>query len=245
MSKNVEFELKADRKFEEQYQELERKVSETFPEIPEIDAFGWDYHNLKLLAIDTVTCGDCIVKQYGKEEKLKDKFHDKVRETIKGIKDEDSGISRFSVSEKVLGCNFDSSNPEDVKKIVNKLKEMDRDEYKVQKRVYRPWGFFQNLELGDRFQVKRIMVKVGSVLSLQKHHHRSEHWIIVKGTGQVTLGQETFLLTEGQSTYIPLGEVHRIGNPGNIDLEFIEVQIGSYLGEDDIVRLEDQYGRIK
>lgn len=139
----------------------------------------------------------------------------------------------------------DKKKTQDVKKIVNKLKEMDRDEYKVQKRVYRPWGFFQNLELGDRFQVKRIMVKVGSVLSLQKHHHRSEHWIIVKGTGQVTLGQETFLLTEGQSTYIPLGEVHRIGNPGNIDLEFIEVQIGSYLGEDDIVRLEDQYGRIK
>jgi len=139
----------------------------------------------------------------------------------------------------------DKKKTQDVKKIVNKLKEMDRDEYKVQKRVYRPWGFFQNLELGDRFQVKRIMVKVGSVLSLQKHHHRAEHWIIVKGTGQVTLGQDTFLLTEGQSTYIPLGEVHRIGNPGNIDLEFIEVQIGTYLGEDDIVRLEDQYGRIK
>jgi mannose-1-phosphate guanylyltransferase/mannose-6-phosphate isomerase len=97
--------------------------------------------------------------------------------------------------------------------------------------------------MGERFQVKRIGVKPGASLSLQKHHHRAEHWIVVKGTAQVTRGSETFLLSENQSTYIPIGEVHRLHNPGKLDLEMIEVQSGSYLGEDDIVRFDDSYGR--
>jgi mannose-1-phosphate guanylyltransferase / mannose-6-phosphate isomerase len=110
-------------------------------------------------------------------------------------------------------------------------------------RVHRPWGSYQSVDNGDRHQVKRIIVKPGGRLSLQKHHHRAEHWIVVAGTARITRGEEEFLLEENQSTYIPVGVKHRIENPGIIPLEIIEVQSGSYLGEDDIVRFEDRYGR--
>jgi len=109
--------------------------------------------------------------------------------------------------------------------------------------VNRPWGAYEGIDVGDRFQVKRITVNPGASLSLQKHHHRAEHWVVVRGTARVTCGENSFLLGENQSTYIPLGDVHRLENPGQIPLEIIEVQSGSYLGEDDIVRLEDVYGR--
>jgi mannose-1-phosphate guanylyltransferase/mannose-6-phosphate isomerase len=109
--------------------------------------------------------------------------------------------------------------------------------------VYRPWGTYEGIDMGDRFQVKRITVKPGGKLSLQMHHHRAEHWIVVSGTAQVTKGDEVFLLSENQSTFIPLGVRHRLENPGTIPLELIEVQSGSYLGEDDIVRFQDVYNR--
>lgn len=134
---------------------------------------------------------------------------------------------------------------QDVKKIVAKLKALKRPEAVDHPKVYRPWGSYETIALADRFQVKRITVKPGQKLSLQKHHHRAEHWIVVQGTAQVTCGEKVFLLHEDQSTYIPLGEKHRLENPGNIPLELIEVQSGSYLGEDDIVRFDDVYGRAK
>lgn len=109
--------------------------------------------------------------------------------------------------------------------------------------VHRPWGWYDSIDEGGRFKVKRIQVKPGASLSLQKHHHRAEHWVVVKGTAEITCGDKKLSLTENQSTYIPLGEVHRLANPGAIPLEIIEVQSGSYLGEDDIVRFEDHYGR--
>ncbi len=132
---------------------------------------------------------------------------------------------------------------QDVKKIIAWLKEQGREERLVHRRVYRPWGSYEGLDEGERFQVKRIVVKPGGKLSLQMHHHRAEHWIVVCGTARVVRGEETFLLTENQSTYIPLGVKHRLENPGTIPLELIEVQSGPYLGEDDIVRFEDAYKR--
>ncbi len=132
---------------------------------------------------------------------------------------------------------------QDVKQIVNQLKKEQRPELKNHRRVSRPWGTYEGIDAGDRFQVKRIVVNPGETLSLQKHHHRAEHWIVVKGTANVTCGDKTFLLTENQSTYIPIGETHRLENPGIMPLELIEVQSGAYLGEDDIVRFEDVYGR--
>ncbi|MDH3513969.1 MAG: mannose-1-phosphate guanylyltransferase/mannose-6-phosphate isomerase [Gammaproteobacteria bacterium] len=134
---------------------------------------------------------------------------------------------------------------QNVKEIVARLKSEKRSEYQAHRRVYRPWGYYEGIDAGQRFQVKRLMVKPGAALSLQMHHHRAEHWIVVKGTARVTRGEETFMLTENQSTYIPLGTTHRLENPGNIPLEIIEVQSGSYLGEDDIVRFEDKYNRTK
>ena len=110
-------------------------------------------------------------------------------------------------------------------------------------RFYRPWGWYETLSLGTRFQVKRIMVKQGAQLSLQSHHHRAEHWVVVQGTATVTVGENVTLLSENQSVYIPLGAVHRLANPGKVDLHLIEVQSGAYLGEDDIVRYEDIYAR--
>ncbi|MCD6188564.1 MAG: mannose-1-phosphate guanylyltransferase/mannose-6-phosphate isomerase [Desulfuromusa sp.] len=132
---------------------------------------------------------------------------------------------------------------QNVKGIVAQLKQQDRTEANLHRRVNRPWGAYEGVDAGERFQVKRITVNPGASLSLQKHHHRAEHWIVVKGTAKVTCGDNILLLTENQSTYIPLGEVHRLENPGHIPLEIIEVQSGSYLGEDDIIRLEDAYGR--
>lgn len=133
---------------------------------------------------------------------------------------------------------------QDVKLLVNQLKASGREEYKLHRKVHRPWGSYEGIARADRFQVKRITVNPGARLSLQKHHHRSEHWVIVKGSAIVTRGEEEVLLTEDQSTYIPLGVVHRLTNPGVIPLEVIEVQTGSYLGEDDIVRFEDIYSRV-
>ena len=132
---------------------------------------------------------------------------------------------------------------QDVKKIVEQLKGANRSEHSLHRVVHRPWGSYDSLEAGERFQVKRIVVKPGASLSLQKHHHRAEHWIVVSGTAEVTCDDKVFLLGENQSTYIPLGSKHRLRNPGKVALELIEVQSGSYLGEDDIVRFDDVYGR--
>ena len=143
----------------------------------------------------------------------------------------------------VLIANKDNS--QDVKHIVNLLKAQERDEHLVHRKVYRPWGAYEGVVAGDRFQVKRITVNPGASLSLQMHHHRAEHWIVVRGTAKVTRGEDQFLLGENESTYIPLGVTHRLQNPGSLPLEIIEVQSGSYLGEDDIVRFEDVYGREK
>ena len=119
------------------------------------------------------------------------------------------------------------------------------EEHTLHRKVHRPWGWYDSIDEGERFKVKRIGVNPKASLSLQMHHHRAEHWIVVQGTAEVTCGERVFVLTENQSTYIPLGEVHRLANPGTVPLEIIEVQSGSYLGEDDIVRFEDQYGRAK
>ncbi len=132
---------------------------------------------------------------------------------------------------------------ESVKEVVSLLEKGQLTEAVTHRKVARPWGWYDSVDMGERFQVKRIGVKPGASLSLQKHHHRAEHWIVVAGTAEVTRGTETFLLSENQSTYIPIGEVHRLKNPGKVYLEMIEVQSGSYLGEDDIVRLQDTYGR--
>lgn len=132
---------------------------------------------------------------------------------------------------------------EDVKRVVEWLKTKGREERLMHRCVWRPWGFYEAVDAGDRFQVKRITVNPGQSLSLQMHHHRAEHWVVVKGTARVTRGEEQFLLSEDQSTYIPVGVTHRLENPGTIPLELIEVQSGSYLGEDDIVRLQDTYNR--
>ena len=132
---------------------------------------------------------------------------------------------------------------EQVKDVVAHLAKSDVPQAAAHRRVARPWGWYDSIDTGERFQVKRIGVKPGASLSLQKHHHRAEHWIVVKGTAEVTRGQEVYLLSENQSTYIPIGELHRLHNPGKMELEMIEVQSGAYLGEDDIVRLEDRYGR--
>lgn len=139
----------------------------------------------------------------------------------------------------------DKSKVQNIKDIVNELKEQHRSETKIHREVYRPWGKYDSVDQGERFQVKRITVNPGAKLSVQMHHHRAEHWIIVSGTAKVTLDDETILLSENQSTYIPIGVVHALENPGKLPLEMIEVQSGSYLGEDDIVRFEDKYGRVK
>ena len=154
-----------------------------------------------------------------------------------GVKD----VIVIETSDAVLVA--DKGRSQDIKRIVKHLKELGREEFLFHSKVYRPWGSYEGLVQGDRFQVKLIIVKPGAKLSVQMHHHRAEHWIIVKGTAKVQRGDETILLTENESTFIPLGTVHSLENPGKIPLELIEVQSGSYLGEDDIVRLEDVYGR--
>lgn len=132
---------------------------------------------------------------------------------------------------------------QDVKSIVNELKARERCEHLNHRKVQRPWGSYDSIDIGVGFQVKRITVNLGASLSLQKHHHRAEHWIVVSGTAEVTCGENVFIVEKNQSTYIPLGEKHRLRNPGKIPLKLIEVQSGDYLGEDDIVRFEDNYGR--
>jgi len=132
---------------------------------------------------------------------------------------------------------------QEVKKIVEQLRKVQRSEAVIHREVYRPWGKYDSVDVGERFQVKRITVKPGAKLSVQMHHHRAEHWIIVSGTAKVTIDEKTLLLSENQSAYIPIGAVHALENPGKLPLEMIEVQSGSYLGEDDIVRFEDKYGR--
>jgi mannose-1-phosphate guanylyltransferase/mannose-6-phosphate isomerase len=138
----------------------------------------------------------------------------------------------------------DRQQSQDVKKIVQQLGAEQRGEQALHRKVHRPWGWYDSIDNGPRHQVKRIMVKPGASLSLQMHHHRAEHWIVVNGTAEVTVGEQVILLSENQSTYIPLGTTHRLRNPGKVPLEIIEVQSGSYLGEDDIVRFEDTYGRV-
>ncbi len=137
----------------------------------------------------------------------------------------------------------DKNNSQDVKHIVSQLEAQKRAEKNLHRKVARPWGWYDSVDEGERFKVKRIQVKPGASLSLQMHHHRAEHWIVVKGTAEITNGDKVFILTENQSTYIPQGQTHRLTNPGDTPLEIIEVQSGLYLGEDDIVRFEDSYGR--
>lgn len=139
----------------------------------------------------------------------------------------------------------EKSRSQEVKHIVAQLQKTQREEHLLHRKVHRPWGWYDSIDEGGRFKVKRIQVKPKASLSLQKHHHRAEHWIVVTGTAEITNGEKVLTLTENQSTYIPLGEVHRLSNPGTIPLEIIEVQSGSYLGEDDIIRFEDNYGRSK
>jgi mannose-1-phosphate guanylyltransferase len=143
----------------------------------------------------------------------------------------------------VLVANKDKV--QDIKKVVNQLKADKRPEFEFHREVFRPWGSYDSIDNGERFQVKRITVKPGEKLSVQMHHHRAEHWIVVAGTAKVTNGDETLLLSENQSTYIPVGVIHALENPGKIPLELIEVQSGTYLGEDDIVRFSDRYGRVE
>jgi mannose-1-phosphate guanylyltransferase len=133
---------------------------------------------------------------------------------------------------------------QDVKVVAQHLKAESRTEWQHHREVYRPWGKYDSIDIGDRYQVKRITVKPGAKLSVQMHHHRAEHWVVVSGTAKVTNGEKTFILSENESTYIPVGVIHALENPGKVPLEMIEVQSGSYLGEDDIVRFEDIYGRV-
>jgi len=149
----------------------------------------------------------------------------------------------IETSDAILVSPMDRS--QDIKHLVSKLKSSERSEAKIHRKVYRPWGAYESIDFASRFQVKRITVKPGGILSLQKHYHRSEHWIVVSGTALVTKDNESFLLKEDESTYLPLGVTHRLENPGKIPLELIEVQTGPYLGEDDIARFEDVYGRTK
>ncbi len=159
--------------------------------------------------------------------------------TLVGVQD----LVVVETADAVLVANKHSS--QDVKHIVQQLTEQKREEQTLHRKVHRPWGWYDSIDEGGRFKVKRIQVKPKASLSLQKHHHRAEHWIVVTGTAEITNGDQVLTLTENQSTYIPLGAVHRLVNPGTIPLEIIEVQSGSYLGEDDIVRFEDTYGRVK
>ncbi len=158
--------------------------------------------------------------------------------TLVGVQD----LVVVETADAVLVANKHSS--QDVKYIVNQLTVHKREEQTLHRKVHRPWGWYDSIDEGWRFKVKRIQVKPGASLSLQKHHHRAEHWIVVTGTAEITNGSQVFILTENQSTYIAVGEVHRLANPGSIPLEIIEVQTGGYLSEDDIMRINDTYGRL-
>ena len=191
----------------------------------------WDIEdkdkNQNVLSGDTLThdSHNCLVKA---EQKLV---------TLVGVDD----LVVIETKDAVLVAAKDKV--QDVKTIVQKLQKDRRSEAELHREVYRPWGKYDSIDMGDRFQVKRITVKPGESSSLQMHHHRAEHWIIVTGTAEVTCDDKTFLCTENQAAYIPQGSTHRIANPGKFPLEMIEVQSGCYLGEDDIVRFEDMYGR--
>ena len=137
----------------------------------------------------------------------------------------------------------DRNRSQDVKNIVARLSNCGREEHLLHRKVHRPWGWYDSVDEGDRFKVKRILVNPKSSLSLQMHHHRAEHWVVVRGTAQVTNGEQVTVLHENESTYIPIGAKHRLANPGDVPLEIVEVQSGGYLGEDDIVRFDDDYGR--
>jgi mannose-1-phosphate guanylyltransferase/mannose-6-phosphate isomerase len=157
--------------------------------------------------------------------------------TVIGLND----VVIVSTADAVLVAARDKA--EHVKALVERLKTQNRREAIEHRRIYRPWGYYQSIDTGARYQVKRIVVKPGAKLSLQKHFHRAEHWVVVKGTAEVTVNGETRSIHENESVYVPIGGTHRLGNPGKIPLELIEVQVGSYLGEDDIVRLDDVYDR--
>jgi mannose-1-phosphate guanylyltransferase / mannose-6-phosphate isomerase len=157
--------------------------------------------------------------------------------TVAGLKD----VVVIADDDAVLVTRRDDA--EGMRKVVGHLRDRGYAQADTHARGYRPWGFYRSLDSGDRFQVKRIVVKPSAQLSLQRHAHRAEHWIVVRGVAEVTIGDETRMLRENESTYIPQGAMHRLRNPGKIDLELIEVQTGSYLGEDDIERFDDIYGR--
>ncbi|BFM16514.1 mannose-1-phosphate guanyltransferase [Maricurvus nonylphenolicus] len=165
------------------------------------------------------------------------------------VRNEDKLIALVGVRDLVVVESDDAimvahkDRAQDVKSIVSCLKASEREEADLHRKVFRPWGYYDSIDFGERFQVKRIVVNPGEKLSLQMHHHRAEHWIVVSGTAKVTKSEEVFLVSENESTYIPIGVKHRLENPGAIPLEMIEVQSGSYLGEDDILRFEDSYGR--
>lgn len=167
------------------------------------------------------------------------------------IRSDDKLVAVTGIDDLVIVATKDAlmvahkDNIQDTKVIVDKLKEAKRSEWDLPREVCRPWGKYDGIDKGDGYQVKRITVKPGAKLSVQMHHHRAEHWVVVSGSAKVTNGEKTFLLSKNESTYIPLGAVHALENPGKVDLELIEVQSGSYLGEDDIVRFEDRYGRVK
>ena len=165
------------------------------------------------------------------------------------VRTDDKLVAAIGVDDLVIVSTKDvlvvahKDSDQDVKKIAEQLKQKKRTEWELHREVYRPWGKYDSIDSGDRYQAKRITVRPGAKLSVQMHHHRAEHWIVVSGAARVTNGEKKFLLSENESTYIPVGVVHALENPGKVDLELIEVQTGSYLGEDDIVRFEDKYGR--
>jgi len=177
--------------------------------------------------------GDCILKDTTNSFI----YADKRLVTTLGVEN----LVIVDTQDALLVANMDSV--QDIKKVVQAIKGSDRTEHNLHREVYRPWGKYDSVDSGSRYQVKRITVNPGAKLSVQMHHHRAEHWIVVSGTARVTNGEKTYLVTENESTYIPIGQVHALENPGMLPLEMIEVQSGSYLGEDDIVRIEDKYGR--
>jgi len=166
------------------------------------------------------------------------------------IRADDKLVSAIGVNDLVIVSTKDvllvahKNSVQNVKKVIEHLKQEDRPEWELHREVYRPWGKYDSIDSGERYQAKRITVKPGAKLSVQMHHHRAEHWVVVSGTAKVTNGDRTFILSENESTYIPIGEVHALENPGKVPLEIIEIQSGSYLGEDDIVRFDDIYGRV-
>jgi mannose-1-phosphate guanylyltransferase len=166
------------------------------------------------------------------------------------IRTDDKLVSAIGVNDLVIVATKDvllvahKNNVQNVKKVIEHLKQEDRPEWELHREVYRPWGKYDSIDSGERYQAKRITVKPGAKLSVQMHHHRAEHWVVVSGTAKVTNGDRTFILSENESTYIPKREVHALENPGKVPLVIIEIQSGSYLGEDDIVRFDDIYGRV-